>query len=267
MTPREEEAQLVSAGANNRKACPVCASEYMFHIMDVPTSRTRKHVPLFACLACRSMSNETGYVENDAQRERALEWHRKVEGRNRKAVRQLFNVLRKAETAPASVVEIGCGTGVMVDEIGKMGIEAVGFDIDRHSVEYGKDAFGADLRGEAWNSKTLDRGCDLLVCVSVLEHIAQPRPLIAEFAKYCARWGAKAFISVPFLNKNRWKFLLDPDPSLPGTPFFDNDVHITHFSTLGLERCLADHGATHMEFVKGGLWHGVLADFKAAPGP
>jgi SAM-dependent methyltransferase len=248
-------------GIPHRKQCPVCASDFMFHIMDVPTRRTRRDVPLYACLDCGSMSNAAGYVEDDAQFERDLQWNMQVESRNRGAARRLFQALAQAGVTPASLLEIGCGIGVLVDEAGKAGIPGVGFDINTRAVEYGKKTFGADLHAELWDSATLAQGRDLTLCIRVLEHIAEPRPLIAELAKFCAKWGGRAFISVPFLDRDKWKFLLDPDPLLPGTPFFDNDVHVTHFSRKGLERCLQEHGATRMQFVRGGLWEGILAAF------
>ncbi len=248
-------------GADDRKNCPVCASEFMFRIMDVPTRRTRKTVALYACLDCGSMSNSGGYVEDEEQLKRDLQWNISVESRNRSAGRRLFAAMKAQGIDPATVLEIGCGIGVLLDEASKAGMKGVGFDINRHATDYGRSMFGADLRCEYWDSRTLGERSDLTLCISVLEHIAEPRPLIAEIAQYCSRFGTKAFISVPFVNRDKWHYLLDPDPMVPGTPFFDNDVHVTHFSRAGLERCLTEYGAKASHFLGAGLWEGLIVDF------
>jgi hypothetical protein len=50
-----------------------------------------------------------------------------------------------------------------------------------------------------------------------------------------------------------------------GTPFFDNDVHVTHFSIAGLIGVMHEFGQQNVQFVTsgelgdGGIWPGVLA--------
>ncbi|MFC3714813.1 class I SAM-dependent methyltransferase [Luteimonas soli] len=207
------------------------------------------------------MSNANGYVEDEEQLKRDLQWNISVETRNREAGRRLFAALKAQGADPTTILEIGCGIGTLLDEASMAGKKSVGFDTNQHAVEYGRSTFGADLRCEHWSSRTLDERSDLTLCISVLEHIAEPRPLIAEIARYCSKFGTRAFISVPFVNRDKWHYLLNPDPTIPGTPFFDNDVHVTHFSRTGLERCLVEYGAKGTHFLAAGLWEGIIADF------
>lgn len=233
----------------------------MFHIIDVPTRRTKRNVPLYMCMECGSMSNASDYVESDEQLERDLQWNISVEERNKVATKQLFATLRTAGLDPKSVLEIGCGTGLLLSEAAKSGIRTLGFDINRHAVTYGRSTYGCDIRNEYWNAETVKDPYELVLSISVLEHISEPRGLLSEISKYCTTYGSSAFISVPFVDKEKWHFLLDTNPSNPGTPFFDNDVHVTHFSSNGMEQCLHEFGAKKTSFLKAGLWHGFLCNF------
>lgn len=207
------------------------------------------------------MSNASDYVESEEQLERDLQWNLSVAERNKAATKQLFAALLTAGLEPKSVLEIGCGTGLLLSEAGKSGIKTLGFEINEHAVAYGRNTYGCDIRNEYWNADTVKDCYELVLCISVLEHIAEPRGLLSEIAKYCSAFGGNAFISVPFVNKDKWHFLFDTNPLNPGTPFFDNDVHVTHFSSDGLEQCLREFGAKTTRFVKAGLWQGFLCTF------
>ncbi len=120
--------------------------------------------------------------------------------------------------------------------------KVTGYDTNNYAVDYGKQHFNLDLRNEVWSSDKSEQ-YDLIVCLQVLEHLDQPRILFSQLAN-AAKKGMGLVISVPTLNRNRWKYLLDPDPQKEGTPFFDNDVHITHFSGKGLREIGKQFGAT-----------------------
>jgi hypothetical protein len=109
-----------------------------------------------------------------------------------------------------------------------------------------------------WTAATPLPKIDLFLCISVLEHIDEPRPLIENLCSAALRHNAALFISVPFLDRDKWHFIEDPDPAVPGTPFFDNDVHVMHFSSQGLAMAMRDFGLDNTQFVKAFLWHGLL---------
>jgi hypothetical protein len=53
--------------------------------------------------------------------------------------------------------------------------------------------------------------------------------------------------------------VFDRHAGVPGTPFFDQDVHVTHFSSAGLEQVLRDCGMGRVEKLRSRLWIGMLA--------
>lgn len=238
--------------------CVVCNSEYAFRILDVTTRRTNIRIPLYVCLDCNSFFNPSGYHETEEQLESDLKWNTSVEERNKKAAKKLFEVLFSHVNDLNSILEIGAGTGSLLSQFKG---EKLGYDINCRAVAYGKAKFNIDLRCEEWHSELTNRRFDLLMTISVMEHISNPRPLLKEMCNYCDKHKSYLFVSVPFLDKDKWNYLHNTDYRAKGTPFFDNDVHVTHFSSKGLIAALTDFGATECLFLRCGLWNGVLANF------
>jgi len=146
------------------------------------------------------------------------------------------------QAAPRSVLDVGCGEGVLTHEwaqrLGDRRI--VGIDLD-------DDA----LRGE-WEQRTrpnLEYRCveatalpfadgefDVATAIEVLEHVPDPEATVAEMARVAER---HLLVSVPReplwrgLNMARGAYLRD----LGNTP-----GHVNHWSKRGFERLLARHG-------------------------
>ncbi len=241
------------------RRCPVCDSPYVFHLRDVVTKRTRKEIPLYACLRCRSFSNPSGFHEDDAFLHAALEWHLRVHDRNRQYSTSLFTNLKPHIPRLTSVLEIGCGTGTLLQVAREWGAErTLGFDLNRLAIEYGRKEFGLDLSAEVWDALKIPARYDLVLCISVMEHLEQPRHLFREISTYCRIHQASAFISVPFFDEDSWHFLHNPDPSLEKSLFFDNDCHVTHFSRDGFLRLCREFGSTSEIPVYGGAWRGYV---------
>ncbi len=238
--------------------CPVCGSAYTAYVRDVLTRRTKREIPLYTCMTCRSFWNPSGYREDEAQLKRDLQWNLSVRERNIRAANTLFDRLLEDGIEPRSVAEIGCGIGTLLGVARERGMEIVGYDVNGLAIEYAKTELGLDLNSTLWSSETSTPPIDLYLCISVLEHIDEPRPLLSELCKAAQAQQAALFISVPFVDEDKWHFILDPDPWTSGTPFFDNDVHVTHFSTKGLLTAFEQFGCSGAKFFKGGLWHGVL---------
>ena len=112
---------------------------------------------------------------------------------------------------------------------------------------------------------------DLIAAIQVFEHLEQPRDLFLTMRDHLNRDGS-LYISVPFILREQWPFLWNaddrPGPSLPD-PFFDNDVHITHFSVEGLRRMGLGLGARTADYFVSadtyhrspGAYHGVVFQF------
>lgn len=247
------------AADESPRACPVCAQPYMVFFTRKKTVRTNRELPVYACLACRSFSNPSGYREDREQLARDLEWHKSVFERNAAATRTLLAILREMGVDVSRILDIGAGTGTLLRVASEFGCGGVGYEVNPLTQPYARDVNMVDVRAELWSKNTDCGPFTLLTCIMVMEHIAEPRPLIGEMVDACTEQQASLFISVPFLDRNRWHFLHDPDPRSSGSPFFDQDVHVTHFSSEALEALLREFGMRSIDWIRKGLWHGVLA--------
>lgn len=243
------------------RVCPICNKNYMIFLTHKKTIRTHREIPVYYCMHCESFSNPSGYKEDEKQLLMDLEWHKSVAERNSKYGRYLFDLLKKNNVDTSRILEIGSGIGTILKIAKEINSSGVGYEVNKYTSSYASEVNNVDVREEFWTSKT-DCSFTLLICIMVLEHIEQPRELIKNMVDACIRENASLFISVPFLDRDKWKFIHDPDPKSNGTPFFDNDVHVTHFSSKALEEIIREFGMNSVTWVREGLWHGPLARLK-----
>jgi SAM-dependent methyltransferase len=157
----------------------------------------------------------------------------KIAGHARQLALELIVKLPHAK----SMLEVGCGAGFFVEACKDYGLRGVGFDINPHLTEFAQsykmiDVINGPLT-EAFPGKF-----DLVAAIGVLEHVEKPRDLFKLMVSKLDRDGA-IYINVPFVEREHWPFLWranDNPGSTPADVFYDNDVHITHFSREGLER-------------------------------
>lgn len=240
--------------------CPVCSEPYLVFVTRKRTIRTHRDLPLYGCLACHSFSSPSDYVEDEAQWARDLEWHKNVEARNEKASEALLTGLLDEGVDISSIVEIGAGTGTLLKVAQeKFGSATLGYEVNPLTQPYARQFNRVDVRAEYWSSDTRCGPYTALLCIMVLEHLAEPRELVRHMVKGCIAENASLFISVPFVDREHWRFIMEPNPRAPHNPFFDNDVHVTHFSSGAMEALLREFGMNSLVWVRRGLWHGILA--------
>jgi 2-polyprenyl-3-methyl-5-hydroxy-6-metoxy-1,4-benzoquinol methylase len=148
-----------------------------------------------------------------------------------------------ARARPSSVLDVGCGEGVLVHRwAATLGEHAriVGIDLEEESIQAGWARHAAPnvsfeiLRGD--ELPFADGEFDLASAIEVLEHVPEPERTLAQMAR-CAR--RHLLVSVPrepvwrMLNLARGAYVRD----LGNTP-----GHINHFSKRSFARLLARHG-------------------------
>jgi 2-polyprenyl-3-methyl-5-hydroxy-6-metoxy-1,4-benzoquinol methylase len=148
-----------------------------------------------------------------------------------------------ARARPSSVLDVGCGEGVLVQRWAKsLGEQSriVGVDLEEESIQAGWREHGAPnvsyeiMRGA--DLPFVDDEFDLASAIEVLEHVPEPEHTLSEMAR-CAR--GHLLVSVPreplwrALNLARGAYVRD----LGNTP-----GHINHFSKRSFARLLARHG-------------------------
>jgi 2-polyprenyl-3-methyl-5-hydroxy-6-metoxy-1,4-benzoquinol methylase len=155
--------------------------------------------------------------------------------------RELDELLARAR--PSSLLDVGCGEGVLVQrwakELGE-GSRLVGLDLEEESIQAGWAQHAApNLSYEIMRSERLpfaEGEFDVVTAIEVLEHVPDPERTLTEMAR-CAR--SYLLVSVPreplwrMLNIARGAYLRD----LGNTP-----GHVNHFSKRSFARLLSRHG-------------------------
>lgn len=105
------------------------------------------------------------------------------------------------------ILEIGSGIGTLLkvakDEFGST---CVGYEVNPLTQAYAKN-LGVDVRAEVWTSETNVAPYSLMLSISVLEHIPEPRHLLQDMVRGCLNNKAAIFVFVPFIKRDRWHFI------------------------------------------------------------
>jgi 2-polyprenyl-3-methyl-5-hydroxy-6-metoxy-1,4-benzoquinol methylase len=146
------------------------------------------------------------------------------------------------QAAPRSLLDVGCGEGVLVHRWAQRLGEGrvVGIDLEEESIQAGwaeRRAPNLEYRVmEAANLPFADDEFELASAIEVLEHVPDPEHTVAEMAR-CAR--GHLLVSVPreplwrMLNMARGAYW----PALGNTP-----GHLNHWSRRSFVELLSRHG-------------------------
>jgi SAM-dependent methyltransferase len=145
------------------------------------------------------------------------------------------------------VLDLGCRDGALTRAYAE-GNEIVGVDADREALagaaELGIETRWADLDAPL---PFEDASFDVVVAGELLEHLRDPRRLVAE-ARRVLRPGGVFVASVPnaYRLKNRLRFLLGRKPE-------DDPTHLQMFSAEEVHALLSDLNEPRLHFIAGRL--------------
>jgi 2-polyprenyl-3-methyl-5-hydroxy-6-metoxy-1,4-benzoquinol methylase len=167
---------------------------------------------------------------------------RRLMGGFERTLQELFDA-----GAPDSVLDVGCGEGVLVQRWARAlpGARVVGIDLEEESIQAGWAEHRAPNLEyhvmEAANLPFATNEFDLASAIEVLEHVPDPDHTLAEMARCAER---HLLVSVPreplwrMLNMARGAYW----PALGNTP-----GHLNHWSRRSFVQLLSRHGeVTHV---------------------
>jgi len=99
------------------------------------------------------------------------------------------------------VVDVGCGPGVMVEEVRQRGGTFLGIDLSPEMITEARDNFGT-LEGVSFQEGNIekldlpDASFDQVICMAVIEYLQTPDKALAEMARVL-RPGGTVIITVP----------------------------------------------------------------------
>ena len=147
-----------------------------------------------------------------------------------------------AAASPSSLLDVGCGEGVLVHEWAQrlQGSRVVGIDLEEPSIQAGWEQRQApNLEYKVMRAENLpfaDNEFDVACAIEVLEHVPDPEHTLAEMAR-CAKH--RLLVSVPreplwrMLNMARGAYW----PQLGNTP-----GHLNHWSKRSFVQLLSRYG-------------------------
>jgi len=112
----------------------------------------------------------------------------------------LMNILQqhiKIDSPSFRILDVGCGTGLMMEEIRRRGNEPVGIDFSPLAMTYcQKRGLTRCVRGDVTQLPVLENSCDAIIALDLIEHVEDDHALLGEFYK-ALRPGGVLLLSVP----------------------------------------------------------------------
>jgi SAM-dependent methyltransferase len=233
---------------DRNRTCPACASPYNALVQQVIGRRTKDLFDQFVCLDCRTFFHRSGYREDAEQKQIDLQFIINHIPRHTALFGEL--ALEICTRAPhiKTVCEIGFGLGLLMQAFKNFGREPYGFEVNQYCVEYARNTLGLDCEEGLFTSATPGKW-DAIVACMVFEHLEDPRGLFEVLRDHLNPDGV-IYLSVPPVERESWPYLwtagTKPGPAAPDV-FYDNDVHINHFSVEGMRRLGESLGARSFE--------------------
>ena len=121
---------------------------------------------------------------------------------------RLKYITSRVEIKNKKILDIGCGGGILSEELSKMGAKVTGIDSSKKSINIAKKhAKEQDLEIEYINGSILDASSlgnyDCVVCFEMIEHIHEPKELIEKIGTITQK---KSHLFISTINRNLKSF-------------------------------------------------------------
>ena len=110
--------------------------------------------------------------------------------------------------AGKTALDVGCGAGLLAEPLARLGAEVTGLDASPELIAVAQEharAGGLEIDYRAGDVKELKDQFDLITCMEVIEHVAEPAAFVAALARRLAP-GGLLILSTP--NATGWSKLL-----------------------------------------------------------
>lgn len=230
---------------NAAETCPLCGAHQVRTVYaEARDPITRDSFPVLKCAVCHMV--RTAGVPDCLDRYYPARY-RAYGPIVTRFLDALYNlrVSRWARLNPAggSVLEIGCGSGLMLAAFKRRGWRVLGIERNEAAAEIGRHSFRVEIVSSPVETLPLDAKFDLIIMFQVLEHVRDPIGLLMECAK---RLSPKGYLVANVPNFSSWQ------SNFAQAEWFHLDVprHLNHFTPQTLEAALERAGLrpAHLSF-------------------
>ncbi len=156
---------------------------------------------LYACRECGTVQQPSlpaGAALHDLYRDMHDDAYLAEEEGRRRTANWLLDLVQRR--APAGrLLEVGCGHGLLLDEARRRGYETTGLELSGAAAAHGRDVLGLDVRRTPIEAFVAEPGqrerYDAVLLVDVLEHLADPRAMLAHCQDLLAPGGVLAVVT------------------------------------------------------------------------
>ena len=156
----------------------------------------------------------------------------------------------------SSVLDFGCGTGILLDEFQKLGTRCTGVEMSPWACRYGRERFGLTMFNEDIMTVGLEpESFDIIVMSHVIEHLPDPPTIVKRLASLL-KPGGLLMVCTPFsesigarLFGRRWLYYL-PNEHLH---LFNDDSISYVLASSGLNVKVVEHYLWRKRSVLGAL--------------
>jgi len=136
----------------------------------------------------------------------------------------------------ASVIDIGCGSGLLVDRLAKIGYQATGLDWSRSAIEYARKYYqGEYILVNVEQGLDVSRKFDCVVASHILEHLENPHEFL-QSVKGLLEPDGYLVIAVPNFA---W---YDQDSTYRSVSTIFDPEHVVGYSPVGMRKLLEMNG-------------------------
>jgi 2-polyprenyl-3-methyl-5-hydroxy-6-metoxy-1,4-benzoquinol methylase len=162
---------------------------------------------------------------------------KKLEGAYRKmALRDHVTFIARAAHG-TQLLDVGCGSATLLGLMKQRGFEVRGFDSSEEAAQIAKSENGVDVTvgNRLQDAGFADGSFDLVTLFHVMEHVTDPRSVLAEVRRLLKPSG-RLVLQVP--NIESWQF------SFFGVRWYGLDVprHVVNYSNRAMQKLLAESG-------------------------
>lgn len=135
----------------------------------------------------------------------------------------------------ARLLEVGCATGELLAELGRLGLRTVGVDINEHSVQ--RVGTGVVAAGDALRLPFPDECFSLVISAHVIEHVESVQDFLSEATRVLAP-GGQLFLAFP-AEPVRGLFAMWSSLKLYYDPFKARRIHLHRLTPMKLAASMA----------------------------